>query len=142
MMAASFLSSAVSESINGLNRTLVGMKQRILGLPNSRSEAKQLWRLSDAQQNPPTLLFRPQLNHVRVRTKRSCEDHDTNEVQVHLKKVTLSPWVGQFQTRTEAGPVAMFERIVNACNQSGWLAVSSDDGNAAEEGVGATKLRN
>jgi hypothetical protein len=34
--------------------------------------------------------FRPQLNHVRVRTKRSCEDHDTNEVRAQLKKVTLS----------------------------------------------------
>jgi hypothetical protein len=31
-------------------------------------------------------MFRAQLNHVRVRTKRSCEDHDTNEVQAHLKK--------------------------------------------------------
>src|SRR4029077_6558529 len=82
--------SAVSESINGLNQTLLGMKQRILGLPNSRSEAKQLRRLQDAQQNPTPFLFRPHLNHVRVRTKRSCEDHDTNEVQAHLKKVTLS----------------------------------------------------
>jgi len=35
-----------------------------------------------------------------------------------------------------------WEEIVNVRNQSGWLAVSSDDGTAAEEGVGATKLRN
>src|SRR4026208_529599 len=90
MMAASLRCSALSESINGLNQTLLGMKQRILGPRILGSEAKQLSRLSDAKQNPPTLMFRPQLNHVRVRTKRSCEDHDTNEVQAHLKKVTLS----------------------------------------------------
>src|SRR4029077_19319979 len=90
MMAASLRCSALSESINGLNQTLLGMKQRILGPPNSRLQPKQLWRLSDAQQNPPTLMFRPRLNHVRVRTKRRCEDHDTDEVQAHLKKVTLS----------------------------------------------------
>src|SRR6476661_8294816 len=77
MMAASLRCSALSESINGLNQTLLGMKQRILGPPNSRSQAKQLWRLSDAQQNPPTLMFRPQLNHVRVRTKRSCSQAPT-----------------------------------------------------------------
>jgi hypothetical protein len=35
-----------------------------------------------------------------------------------------------------------WEKIVNARNQPGWPSVSSDDGNAAEEGVGATKLRN
>jgi hypothetical protein len=43
---------------------------------------------------------------------------------------------------TQRGCSGNLGKIVNARNQSEWLAVSSDDGNAAEEGVDATTPRN
>ena len=77
---------------------------------------------------------RPQNLHDRSRCSRRCR-----------WRLAQFDFIGCGWDRTiklSRSVSTVLGKIVNARNQFGWLAVSSDDGNAPEDGVGATNLRN